>query len=274
MSYTLASFHAHPDDETLLTGGTIAATAAAGHRVILITATDGAAGLTSPTTLCGTTLAAVRRKEIATAARALGVSLVLDLGYGDSGVDGSHRGNRERFATAGVETAAQALAKILRSEHVDVLTVYDRNGGYGHPDHIQVHAVGTRAAELSGTPVLLEATVDRSRLRQALRLISWLPRLPANFTPAAVEDRYCAPADLTHRIDVSRHLAAKRAAMAAHVSQATADTESRTLAFCLRLPRWLYSRVFRYEWFREPGRPSGQPLLDDIFATLRPDEAP
>ena len=275
MSYTLVSFHAHPDDEALLTGGTLARAAAEGHRVILVVATDGAAGLTSRAVLAsGDTLAAMRRQELDTAARALGVDAVFDLGYGDSGDDDSgdrsHRaGPRETFARADVEAAAAELAAILRAERADVLTIYDRAGGYGHPDHVRIHAVGTRAAALAGTPVLLEATVDRARLQRGLRLIGWLPGLPAGFRAGAFADRYCAPRELTHRIDVREYLAAKRAAMTAHASQSGADDGARTLAFCLRLPHWLYARVFGYEWFREPDRAPGGPLLDDIFATLR-----
>ena len=62
------------------------------------------------------------------------------------------------------EVAADALARIVREERADVLTIYDANGGYGHPDHVQVHRVGLRAASLAGTPVVLEATVDRGLL--------------------------------------------------------------------------------------------------------------
>lgn len=99
-------------------------------------------------------------------------------------------------------------------------------------------------------------------------MIAWLPGLPAGFR-SDLSTRYCAPENLTHRIDVRPYITAKRAAMAAHASQANADTAARTLAFCLRLPRWLYRRVFGYEWFREVGRAPGRPLLDDLFASLR-----
>ena len=76
---------------------------------------------------------------------------------------------------------------MLREERADVLTAYDPAGGYGHPDHVQVHQVGARAAALAGTPVLLEATVDRTALRRALRLVSRLPGLPAGFDPRLVD---------------------------------------------------------------------------------------
>lgn len=271
MSFTLVSFHAHPDDEALLVAGTLARAAAEGHRTVLVMATDGAAGLTATATLTGGDgLASIRHRELTEAAAALGIAEVVDLGYADSGDDARApaAGGRAPFASADVEQAAQRLAEILARERAEVLTTYDRTGGYGHPDHRQVHMVGARAAELAGTPLVLEATVDRARLRRTLRLIAWLPGLPAGFR-ADLSTCYCVPADLTHRIDVRRYVGAKRAAMAAHASQASADTGRRTLAFCLRLPGWLYRRTFGYEWFREVGRAPGRPLLDDLFASLR-----
>ena len=269
MSYALVSFHAHPDDEALLAAGTLARAAADGHRIVLVVATDGAAGLTASSVLSGgTPLAAVRRRELSAAATVLGISEVIDLGYGDSGDDGQHVGERPAFATTPPEQAAERLAAILRDVRADVLTSYDAAGGYGHPDHRQVHAVAARAAELARTPVLLEATVDRALLQRALRAVSWLPGVPTGFR-ADLSERFCPRAELTHRVDVRRFISAKRAAMAAHASQASADRDARTLAFCLRLPHPLYTRVFGYEWFREVGRAPGRPLLDDIFVSLR-----
>lgn len=269
MSYTLVSFHAHPDDETLLTGGTLAKAAAEGHRVILVTATDGAAGLTSAA-MTGPEgeLGLVRARELAQAASALGVHKVIDLGYGDSGLDGQASGSRERFTDAPLDTTAGRLADVLRAERADVLTIYDWHGGYGHPDHVRVHEVGTHAAQRAGTSVVLEATVDRARIQRALRLVRHVPRLPNGFDAAAFDTRYLPPEALTHQVDVREHLAAKRAAMAAHLSQHHADAEARTLRLFLRLPKPLFRAVFGYEWFREPGR-APTTKINDIFATLR-----
>lgn len=275
MSYTVVSFHAHPDDEALLTAGTLARAAAEGHRTVLVVATDGAAGLTAAATLAsGETLASIRSRELAAAASTLGIQDVVDLGYGDSGDSPESQraaaaaDGRQVFATADLDEAARRLADVLRRENADVLTTYDSAGGYGHPDHVRVHAVGARAAELAGTPLVLEATVDRAQLRRALRMVNWLPGLPAGFR-VDVSEHYCASDRLTHRIDVRPYLDLKRTAMAAHASQTTADADTRTLEFCLRLPRWLYARVFAYEWFREVGRAPHRPLLDDLFASLR-----
>ena len=266
--HTLVTCHAHPDDEALLTGGTMAAAAAAGHRVVLVLATDGAAGLAAGAYGGAAELAGRRREEARRAAAALGVARVVFLGWDDSGMAGAPSGLPRPFAAAPVEEPARQLAAVLREESADVLTGYDPAGGYGHPDHVQVHHVAARAAVLAGTPVLLEATVDRQLLRRALRLVGRLPGRPAGFDPAAVEHAYTARAELTHRVDVRRFTGAKRAAMAAHASQASADRGTRTLQVLLRLPRPVFDRVVGREWFRQPGRVPAHPLLDDVFAGL------
>lgn len=263
---TVVSLHAHPDDEALLTAGTLAKAAAAGHRVVLVWATDGGAGLTGEP-VAGqdpAPLAARRRREALAAAATLGCARAEFLGYADSGDDGLAPG--DAFARVDVEQAAQRLAALLREERAEVLTSYDATGGYGHPDHRQVHRVAARAAELAGTPVLLEATVDRTLLLRAVRWLRLVPGLPADFTAARLAGAYVPRERLTHRIDVRRHVGAKRAAMAAHASQASGGGTARTLAVFLRLPRPLFRLVFGREWFVQPGRPAGGPLIGDIFA--------
>ncbi len=263
--FTLVSFHAHPDDEALLTGGTLARAAADGHRVVLVVATAGEAGLASPA--LDASLGDRRLRELEASARALGVSRVEVLGYADSGGDPGPAGTP--FCEVDVEQAAERLAAILREERADVLTSYDPAGGYGHPDHVRVHRVGRRAAELAGTPVLLEATLDRTlvdRLFGLLRRVSRVVSLPALPDTSRA---YTARADLTHEVDVRAHLDAKLASLRAHATQTTGGDRPRTLTVLLGLPRPLARRVLGREWFREAGRPSGGRLEDDIFASLR-----
>jgi LmbE family N-acetylglucosaminyl deacetylase len=263
--HTLVVFHAHPDDEALLTGGTIAKAAAAGHRVVTVFATDGGAGLASSEY---GPLGPVRRAEAGAAAAVLGAHRVEFLGYADSGMAGDPSGLDRPFAAADPGEAAERLAAMLREERADVVTSYDPAGGYGHPDHVQVHRVGARAAALAGTPLLLEATVDRTALRRALRLVSRLPGLPPGFDPAAADHAYTPRVELTHRVDVRAFTGPKRAAMAAHASQATADRGARTLQVLLRLPAPVFDVVAGREWFRQPGRVPSRRLLDDVFAGL------
>ncbi|MDX6199331.1 MAG: hypothetical protein QOJ79_2482 [Actinomycetota bacterium] len=267
MPYTLVAFHAHPDDEALLTAGTLARAAAEGHRVVLVVATAGEAGLVAGGRT-GPALASRRLAELESSARALGCARVEVLGYADSGMHGE-AGGADAFARADVEGAATRLAALLQEESADVLTIYDSAGGYGHPDHVQVSFVGLRAAELAGTPSVLEATVDRTALQRVLRLVHRLPGMPPDFAPQRFAAAYTERAALTHRIDVRRFLDAKRASMAAHASQAAADEGTRTLAVMLRLPRPLFRLAFGREWYVERGRAPRRPLLDDVFATVR-----
>ncbi|WP_239375279.1 PIG-L deacetylase family protein [Frankia sp. Cj5] len=271
MPYTLVSFHAHPDDEALLTGGTLARAAAEGHRVVLVVATTGGAGSASREVLARGPLAHQRQAELERSAQLLGCARVVWLGYQDSGMPAAPSAAAPAtFAAADVGEAALRLAEILRAERADALTIYDPVGGYGHPDHVRVHQVGVRAARLAGTAVVLEATLDRGVLRRALRIVSRLPGVPAGFGPARAAGMYTPREALTHRVDVRRHARTKRAALAAHASQASADAGSglRLLTVLLRLPYPVFRWALGTEWYVEHGRAPGQPLLDDIFASL------
>ena len=87
------------------------------------------------------------------------------------------------------EEAAERLAAILREEQADVLLTYDRNGGYGHRDHVKVHQVGARAAELAGTPRVLQATVPRDTICRAIELAAPVYRFPPEFDRDRVRAR-------------------------------------------------------------------------------------
>ena len=266
---TLLAFHAHPDDEALLTGGTLARAAAEGHRVVLVSATDGARGLAGAGDGRGAALAQVRRSELEASAAALGCARVVWLGYADSGLPADPT-DPEAFANADVEEAAGRLADLLREERVDVLTIYDRNGGYGHPDHVQVHRVGSRAAELAGTPVVLEATVPAGTFRAVLRVLRALGHPLGSSAPLGIDRVFSARSEITHRVRVGRQLRAKRAAMAAHGTQRRADGQVRVLDRFVRLPLPLFALAFGREWYVEQHAGAGR-RHDDVFATLRRD---
>ena len=160
MAHTLVTFHAYPDDESMLTAGVMAKAAAEGHRVVLVVATAGEVGDAATDFRSDderADLGAARRAELERSGQILGVHRIVHLGYRDSGSGPASTarslgatGSERRFVEVPVEEAAAALADVLREEDADVLTVYDPNGGYGHPDHVHVHAVGHRAAELAG----------------------------------------------------------------------------------------------------------------------------
>jgi LmbE family N-acetylglucosaminyl deacetylase len=267
MTFTLVAFHAHPDDEALLTAGTLARAAAEGHRTVLVVATLGEAGLTRPG-VPADELGETRRAELAASAAALGVARVEVLGFADSGMHGE-AGGMAAFCRADVGAAAERLASLLREEAADVLTVYDDAGGYGHPDHVQVARVGVLAAKLADTPVVLAATVHRRALQRVLRVLRYLPGIPPDFAPERFARAFVEPASLTHAVDVRGYANAKRASMRAHVSQTQSSGDRRTLAVLLRLPRPLFRRALGREWYVEAGRHPGVPLLDDVFASVR-----
>ncbi|HNQ07894.1 MAG TPA: PIG-L family deacetylase [Tetrasphaera sp.] len=267
---TVVAFHAHPDDEALLTAGTMAKAAAQGHRVVLALATDGGQGLAASDFHDGPGLGSRRLDEARASAAALGVARVVWLGYADSGMGGSvppPTGDRVPFVAAPLDEAARRLASLLAEERADVLLSYDARGGYGHRDHVRVHEVGAAAAALSGTPVL-EATIPRDLLAAAVRASARVYRYPPEFDIHAFTTAYSPRRDITHRIDVIRYAAAKRASMRAHASQASADGADRTLAAFLRIPRPAYDLIFGREWFRDPALPLAAPIRRGIFAGL------
>ena len=265
---TVVFFHAHPDDEALLTAGTMAGLAAAGHRVVLVTATAGEAGLAASSVTATGDLGELRNRELAASATALGVAALAGLGYADSGMADAPSHAPDAFARISPEGPAERLARILDDERADAVCLYDPAGGYGHPDHRRVHAVGTLAARLAGTPVTLEATVDRRAIQRALLLAPSWAGLGPDFRRARFDHAFTAHERITHRVDVRLHLAAKRAAMAAHASQATGNGPARTLARFLRLPGPLFSLAFGREWYVEQGRSPSRPPLTDVLATL------
>jgi len=241
---TVTFFHAHPDDEAIATGGTMASLAAQGHRVVLVTATGGelgevADGLLRP----GETLAERRAAELADAAVILGVSRQLFLGYHDSGMEGEDSNARDDvFATADLDEAAGRLAAVLDEESADVLVTYDEHGGYGHPDHVRVHDVGMAAAGRAGTPVVYLATMDRDfmvALRQQAAESEFGPEdnLEGAETMGEPAER------ITTELDVTPWLGVKRGAMAAHASQITEES------FFLQMPEDVFAHVWGQEWF-------------------------
>lgn len=237
---TLVAFHAHPDDESIATGGVMRKAFEEGHRVVLVVATRGEAGEV-PDFLGGEEELWERRVvETRAAADLLGVARVEFLGYTDSGMMGDERNDRPgSFWTADVEEAAEKLAAILREEGARALTIYDRFGGYGHPDHIQVHRVGKRAAEIAGTPAVYQAMVSETRFREAARRGGH--EEPPTLEGAVPEE------EITARVDVTPYLEVKKAAMRAHASQIAEHS------FFLAMDDETFAYVFGTEYFIREG---------------------
>jgi LmbE family N-acetylglucosaminyl deacetylase len=266
--YTVVSFHAHPDDEALLTGGLLARAVAEGHRVVLVTATAGERGLAGESDGSGEVLADVRLRELAASAEVLGCARLVGLGHADSGLLAEPE-DLAAFANLDVSRCAAELAEVLREEHADVLTIYDANGGYGHPDHVQVHRVGVLAAELAGTPVVLEATVPGRLFTRVLRVLALLGHPLGGSAPLGTQGVFSDPDAITHRVRLGGATTRqKRAAMAAHSSQRRGGGGRRAIDRFVRLPLPAFWLFFGREWYVERGRPSPS-RLDDVFLSLR-----
>ncbi|QHC22561.1 PIG-L deacetylase family protein [Streptomyces sp. GS7] len=252
---TVLAFHAHPDDEVLMTGGTLARAAAEGHRVVIAVATDHLAA--------GPHTESPRLRELRASAEVLGAHRVVHLGYADSGhgpVLYPDPPGRTRFARADTEEAAERLAALLREEDADLLLSYDAHGGYGHRDHVKVHQVARRAVELAATPRLLEATMPRETIALTVRLIRVL-RIPFRYDPEALRTAYSPRSAITHTLDVRRFARQKRAALAAHRSQVTGNGRlAPVMRTLIRLPAPLFGLLLGREWFTEVAlRPAHRP---------------
>jgi LmbE family N-acetylglucosaminyl deacetylase len=268
--HTLVTFHAHPDDEAIATGGVMARASSEGHRVVLVVATRGEhAGFGHEMLAADEKMADRRVAETQRSAEILGVSRVEFLGYVDSGMMGTPENDADgSFWTADIDEAAKRLAAIFEEEDADVVTVYDDHGNYGHPDHIQVHRVGVRAAELAGTPLVYESTINRDHIRRLIeqQIAEGNADLPGDIDPEDLPDpddqTFGSPESvITTVVDVREFIDLKRKAMVAHASQIA---ESH---FFLKMSPDAFREGFGYEFFIRRGAPAGAHDTD-LFAPL------
>jgi len=237
--------------------------ASEGHRVILVTATRGELGEVPPGILQdGETLTEVRERELELAGKALGVSRTEFLGYRDSGMLGEDSNqDPASFWQADVEEASLRLASILREEQAEVLTTYDEHGVYGHPDHVQVHRVGVRAAEIAGTPRVFMATQNRDRVVDLIENAADFGVDPPA-RPDLDLEAFGEPADrITTAVDVSAFLDSKRQAMQAHASQISADS------FFLSMPDDAFAQIWGTEWYIRIGAPRSEQLETSLLGS-------
>ena len=262
---TVVFFHAHPDDETIATGGTMARLSSEGHRVVLVTATAGELGEVPEGMLePGEDLASRRAKELDAASGILGVARRVNLGFGDSGMAGQPSNDAPgSFWRTDVDEAAGVLAELLAEEGADVLSAYDENGGYGHPDHIQVHRVGLRAGELAGVPRVYMATINRDHLLRLSERAEEFGVTPPegegapDFSSLGVDEKR-----ITTAVDVQDFLDAKRRAMAAHASQISETS------FFLSMPPAAFALVWGTEWYIRVDAPVGAEMETTLVGEL------
>ncbi|MFG3495049.1 N-acetyl-1-D-myo-inositol-2-amino-2-deoxy-alpha-D-glucopyranoside deacetylase [Streptomyces sp. NPDC047928] len=280
--------HAHPDDESINNGATMAKYAAEGAQVTLVTCTRGEEGEVIPAGLAHLApdrddrLGPYRVGELAAAMKELGVTDHRFLGgpgrFRDSGMMGVPQNDRDgAFWGTDVDEAAPHLVEVIREVRPQVLVTYDPDGGYGHPDHIQAHRVATRAAELAADP----AYEPGLGAPHAIAKIYWnrVPRTVADEgfarlraagglsfpgiadiadVPGVVPD-----ARVTAEIDGTAYADRKAAAMAAHATQIVVDGDFFALSNHLGQP--VFVREY-YELVRgESGAPEGE-REHDLFA--------
>ncbi len=239
MSKRLLLVHAHPDDETINNGATMAMYVDQGVQVTLVTSNRGEEGEILIPELAHLAankedgLASIREVELANAMRALGVTDHCFLGggatkYRDSGMMGSETNNRtDAFWQADVDEAAAMLVEIILERKPQVLVTYDDFGGYGHPDHIQAHRVAMRAAELAAPKwkisKIYHNTMPQSVLQQG---IDAMKAAGTDFLGAesAADLPFCKPDEVvTTHIDGTAYVDAKMAAMRSHPTQIALD---------------------------------------------------
>jgi N-acetyl-1-D-myo-inositol-2-amino-2-deoxy-alpha-D-glucopyranoside deacetylase len=286
--------HAHPDDESINNGVTMAKYAAEGAHVALVTCTLGEEGEVIPPGLAH--LAADREDalgahriggrigELAAAMAELGVHDHRFLGgpgrFRDSGMMGAPQNHRpEAFWSADVDEAAAYLVEVIRELRPQVLVTYDPDGGYGHPDHIQAHRVAMRGAELAaekayrrdlGEPHAIGkiywnrvplSVVEEGfeRLRSAVGTVPFPGLASPKDVPGVVDDER-----ITAEIDADEaYVAAKTAAMRAHATQIAVDGPFFALSNDLAQP--LFAREYYELAVGRPGVPAGT-REHDLFA--------
>ncbi|ASY32927.1 MULTISPECIES: N-acetyl-1-D-myo-inositol-2-amino-2-deoxy-alpha-D-glucopyranoside deacetylase [unclassified Streptomyces] len=286
--------HAHPDDESINNGATMAAAVASGAEVTLVTCTLGEEGEIIPPALAplaadrADRLGTYRSGELTAAMAALGVRDHRFLGgpgrYRDSGMMGAPQNDRPgSFWSAPLDEAAGHLVAVIREVRPDVLVTYDPDGGYGHPDHIQAHRVAMRAAELAAEPGHLPAAGPAHTIAK-----TYWNRLPRPVAEAAfAEARRALPgspfarlaavddvpgvvdaARVTTAVDARAHLPAKLAAMRAHATQITVAEPLFALSNDLAQP------VFGVEYYElvrgEAGPPGPDGYETGLLAGLVP----
>ena len=302
----LMAVHAHPDDETIIMGGTLAHYAAtnAGVRgeatdVIVVTGTRGELGeIVIPerdTPEEHARLGETRMGEIAAAMRALGVTRWENLGYRDSGMDGTE-GNADprsfhHHINSNLDDTTEPLVRLIRATRPDVIATYDDFGGYGHPDHIAAAKVARRAWEVAGDPTwrpaagpawspkkIYEVRIPDSQRDAVLALLesrgieSWWSE-PKDVTLEELETwrawraaMACPDELITTRINIKDQLGAKRRAIQAHATQIKSDGPLLLLSDedQIALGAREQYRLLAHRLSSEPTLPE-----EDLFAGLR-----
>ncbi len=284
---TLMTVHAHPDDETISTGGVMARYAAENVRVVCVTCTGGEHGeivvpeLDTPENHAR--LAEIRAEELRRALAHLGNVESRTLGYVDSGMMGTPENDApESFWQADFDEAVGRLLEVMRETSPQVVVGYNDFGSYGHPDHIRAALIAKaafeRAADLPGPPLKLYEVAGGRRWQRAEVMARvkergikswWDPDAEETDEERAEREAYMqkmvdATGPTTTTVDVSNHIGAKYAALGEHVTQLPRD------GFFLALNEDDWRELFPVEEFTlRVSRVGVRIPEDDLFAGLR-----
>ncbi|MGY1604968.1 N-acetyl-1-D-myo-inositol-2-amino-2-deoxy-alpha-D-glucopyranoside deacetylase [Geodermatophilus sp. SYSU D00815] len=288
--------HAHPDDESINNGATMARYVAEGASVTLLTCTLGEEGEVLVPELAqlaadqADQLGGYRIWELRAAMDALGVTDVRFLGgagrYRDSGMMGTPANQHPRaFWNADLDEAAAHAVAVVREVRPQVLVTYDTNGGYGHPDHIQAHRVAMRAVDLAADPAFRPelgepwevakvywCAMPRSVIQQGIEAMAALGEASPFEGLGDIEEVDFVIADelVTAAVDARAYAARKDAALRAHPTQITVDGPF------FALSNNLGQEVLGTEYYRlvrgarGPAGENPQGWEDDLFAGLTP----
>jgi LmbE family N-acetylglucosaminyl deacetylase len=226
---TLVCVHAHPDDEAVFTSGISSHYSALGHRVVLVTCTNGALGLddkgrpgSDPDHDADVTQS-TRAGELARAARHAGFTRAITLGYEDSGMVGwPQNESPSAFTNVDVDVVATTLAALFDEVDAKVVVTYDENGFYGHPDHIMANRVTQRAVTMSADverlyyPVVPAGVVEKFKHDAKEQGLS-MPAFVLEAIPLTPDDRVAAV------MDVRAYATRKQECIAMHSSQVDND---------------------------------------------------
>ncbi len=264
---TLMLVHAHPDDESISTGGVMMKAKAHGHRVVLATATRGEVGEihNMDPEAVRPRLGEIRTEELKAAGEILGADRIEFLGYRDSGmVDTADNKDPRSFHQSRLDEAAAKLAVLIRDERPDVVVTYAEDGVYGHPDHIKAHHVTNAALDLvereGWAPKKLYYTaIPRSMMEEFMKQMpEEAQRQNTNMRIAGTPDEL-----VTTRVDVHDYVDQKRKAFGAHVSQNDPNSWFATMA------SQIYEMAFGTEYYQlVRGKPGSSLPEDDLFAGI------
>lgn len=285
-SWRLMAVHAHPDDESSKGAAMMARYVRAGAEVMVVTCTGGERGdlLNPAVDLRGRGIAEVRRDEMARAAEILGVEHRW-LGFADSGFpdpDSNEPLPEGSFAALPLDEATAPLIEVIRQFRPHVITTYDEQGGYPHPDHIRTHEVAARAFDAAADPMVghgepwaplklyYDVTFHLERM-QRLNDAAIAEGIESPFGEwlANWGDRPPKSDRITTRVDCADFFELREQALKAHATQVDPDGQ------WFAIPRQTHAQVWPTEDFQLAATrvPVDLPE-DDLFAGLTPEVQP